>query len=83
MYIHMPQQIAFLSRNVLCPTVISHTDSELRSSGVASQSLMPGHNIFILMHATILDVEPTFMKAQKCPIYLGMHAYNTLLKVHV
>ena len=28
------------------------------------------------MYATILDVEPTFMKAQKCPIYLGMHAYT-------
>ena len=35
------------------------------------------------MQLSYIDVDPTFMKAQKCPIYLGMHAYNTLLKVHV
>ena len=34
-------------------------------------------------HATtyILQAEPTFMKAQKFPIYLGMHTYS-ILKVH-
>ena len=29
------------------------------------------------MQLYLRHAEPTFMKAQKCPIYLGIHTYNT------
>ena len=40
-------------------------------------SLEPSFEQFTPCNYT-LDVEPTFMRAQKCPSYLGIHVYSVL-----
>ena len=45
-------------------------------------SLTPGLYTYVSPCNYILHAEPTFMRAQKCPIYLGMHTYS-ILKVHI